>query len=372
MPKHVIDTDRLMQPIAHFSHGARAGNTVYVGATAGTDATRRLAGTLVGRMDVSAQTRQMCANLQTALQLLSSGVAALRHVKLYVADMRDAPACTEMVLHELALEPGALTVVGSHGFPLPQAAIELDATAIDANSQGPRRAWLTVGSWATNDGAHETAAHVQAQHLLGELQAHADQAGFVLQDLVHMQLTVRDLADVAVFEEAFLEASAARPACTVVAAPLPDARMRFQLEAACVTGGGTPLAAPGAQAPLRCASAAVLAHDELFVSAQHGVQDGGQDNVRTQTLRAWQRVQALLDAAGLERAHLVRTSNVLADWRAYAEFNQGYGARVPSPYPPRTTVLGGLVKAGAGVQIGGVAHRGATHATFLEARHAND
>ena len=32
MPKRVVASDRLMQPIAHFSHGVRVGTTVHLGA----------------------------------------------------------------------------------------------------------------------------------------------------------------------------------------------------------------------------------------------------------------------------------------------------------------------------------------------------
>jgi len=54
MPKKVIHTDRLMRPIAHFSHAARIGNVVQVGATAGVHPDLRLAGESRGRLDTTA------------------------------------------------------------------------------------------------------------------------------------------------------------------------------------------------------------------------------------------------------------------------------------------------------------------------------
>jgi len=54
MPKKVIHTDRLMRPIAHFSHAARIGNVVHVGATAGVHPDLRLAGESRGRIDATA------------------------------------------------------------------------------------------------------------------------------------------------------------------------------------------------------------------------------------------------------------------------------------------------------------------------------
>lgn len=44
MPKDVIFTDRLMRPIAHFSHAARIGSLVHIGAVAGVFPDLRLAG----------------------------------------------------------------------------------------------------------------------------------------------------------------------------------------------------------------------------------------------------------------------------------------------------------------------------------------
>ena len=55
MAKQVIYTDKLMRPIAHFSHAVRVGGTLHLGATAGTDAHRRLAGVTPGMIDVEAQ-----------------------------------------------------------------------------------------------------------------------------------------------------------------------------------------------------------------------------------------------------------------------------------------------------------------------------
>jgi hypothetical protein len=55
MPKSVVATNRLMKPIAHFSFGVRCGTDVLIGATAGTDAARRLAGTTPGLADTAAQ-----------------------------------------------------------------------------------------------------------------------------------------------------------------------------------------------------------------------------------------------------------------------------------------------------------------------------
>ena len=59
MAKKLVGTDRLMIPIAHFSLGQRVGDVIHLGATAGTDPDRRLAGSTPGITDIRAQTDLM-------------------------------------------------------------------------------------------------------------------------------------------------------------------------------------------------------------------------------------------------------------------------------------------------------------------------
>jgi hypothetical protein len=55
------------------------------------------------------------------------------------------------------------------------------------------------------------------------------------------------------------------------------------------------------------------------------------------------RVRRLIESAEFHVDGLLRTNNVVTDWRSYSGFNAGYGANVSDPYPPRTTVLGQLL-----------------------------
>ncbi|HUF80546.1 MAG TPA: RidA family protein, partial [Burkholderiales bacterium] len=99
--------------------------------------------------------------------------------------------------------------------------------------------------------------------------------------------------------------------------------------------------------------------------------DGSLPTGAEQQIRAaWTRVQALLEEAGMALEDVVRTSNVLTDWRHYASYNAGYGAFVTAPYPPRATVLGALSDPRGLVQIEAVAHRAGRDATVLEANPA--
>lgn len=370
MTKQVIQTDLLMRPIAHFSHAARVGGTIHVGATAGTDPERRLAGATPGLVDAGEQTRAMLDNLEKVLDLLGAAPRNLARVKLYVTDVRDMAECSAMFDQRYATQGLRPVVVGSVGFPLPQAAVELDAVA-----------WLEPPTLSVSRGSSFACGSVERCHvvaqpidasgarvaggaqaqvgaLIANLQYLTAAAGMSLRDLVSLHVTVTDLRylDLVVLELARVLRTPG-PATTAVVAPLQHEAMTMQLEALYVRGGGTPIEAPNSPAPWDFASAAMLAGDELHIAGQTGVVGSPLLDAAEQTLRAWERVARLLDVAGMDARHIVRTNNVLADWRDYGAFNVGYGKSVSSPHPPRTTVVGGIPVSSARMQIEAIAHR---------------
>ena len=127
-------------------------------------------------------------------------------------------------------------------------------------------------------------------------------------------------------------------------------------------GGGEPIGTT--DDALQFASPAMLAGDTLYVSGQDGTMRGA--NCEAQTRGAWDKINALIAAAGFPPDSVLRTNNVLTDWRNYAGFNTGYGANVRSPYPPRATVLGGLLDHSALVQIEAIAHRKGSDASIVQ------
>ena len=111
----------------------------------------------------------------------------------------------------------------------------------------------------------------------------------------------------------------------------------------------------------------MLAGKHLYVSAQAGIDRQGRlaSGPEAQSRAAWERICALLSEAGMDVTHVVRTNNWLTDWRSYPAFNAGYGAFVVAPYPPRATVIGGLLEPGGLVQIDAIAHAEGRNATVL-------
>jgi len=70
---------------------------------------------------------------------------------------------------------------------------------------------------------------------------------------------------------------------------------------------------------------AMLAGDVLFLSGQTGLSDDERRHfdVREQTDAAWTQLHSLIEAAGFSNDTIIRTNNVLTDWRDYAGFNAG-------------------------------------------------
>jgi peptide/nickel transport system substrate-binding protein/2-iminobutanoate/2-iminopropanoate deaminase len=353
--KRIIRTDDLMVPIAHFSHALRVGNEIHLGATAGTDRTRRLAGALPGLADARAQADQMYRNMKLALGLLGAKMEDVVRLKVYLSDWRDHPGCDEAYAGHFLRGRPSRSVVGSWGFPLPFAVVEAELTAVVGGSSACR---------------YDCAMGEDPLKALAHLSATLGHAGFGLRDVVSLNVTLADPRDHAALEAAFARVLAPPyPARTVSAAPLADPRMRVALEATAVRGGGEPVEAPGVEPWPGAASQAMLAGAHLFISGQPGIEAGGRmaDGVAAQTRAAWRRIDAILRAASMERAQLVRTNNWLTDWRGYRDFNAAYGEFVEPPYPPRATVLAGLVPPAAEVQIEAIAHRGGGEATVLDA-----
>ena len=365
MTKRAVTSDRLMVPIAHFSHGVRIGSMIHLGAAAGVDRTRRLAGTSVGVADMPAQTERLFANLRLALEALGGTWQDVVKVKTYIVDWRDLPAYDAVHARDLgALQP-AVARVGTWGFPLPQILLETELVACLAGverfgASGVRAGALHYCTASPLTDAPD--AHEQSAEALRHLAAALDRAGLRPQDVAMLTVSLADIRSLPAFEDAFRRVfRPPYPARSVVGVPLARAGQLVELESVAAYGGGQPV---GASVPGFAASAGMLAGDWLFVSAETA---GSESGVEGQTRRAWERIAATVEAAGMTLDDVVRTNNVLTDWRCYAGFNAGYGAFVTRPYPPRATVHATLADSGACVQVEAIAHRSGRDATVLEA-----
>lgn len=97
--------------------------------------------------------------------------------------------------------------------------------------------------------------------------------------------------------------------------------------------------APGAIGPY---SQAIKAGGLVFVSGQTGVvpqtKEFVGDTVAEQTAQALKNLQAILEAAGTDLSHVVKTSVFLADMATFSEMNSVYATFFPDDPPARSTI----------------------------------
>jgi 2-iminobutanoate/2-iminopropanoate deaminase len=115
--------------------------------------------------------------------------------------------------------------------------------------------------------------------------------------------------------------------------------------------------APGAIGPY---SQAIAADGLLFCSGQLGLDPAtGElvDGVEAQAERSLRNLGAVLDAAGLAWADVVKTTIFLADIADFAAVNAVYGRFMPDPPPARSTVQVAALPKGGLVEIEAIARR---------------
>jgi 2-iminobutanoate/2-iminopropanoate deaminase len=120
----------------------------------------------------------------------------------------------------------------------------------------------------------------------------------------------------------------------------------------------TSAAAPRALGPY---AQAVAAGDLVFCSGQVGLDPvsgrlvaGG---IEAETARACENLAAVLAAAGLGLADVVKTTVYLADLAEFAAMNAVYARHFSAPHPARATVQVAALPAGARVEIEAIAAR---------------
>ena len=111
---------------------------------------------------------------------------------------------------------------------------------------------------------------------------------------------------------------------------------------------------PNAPAAIGAYSQAVVANGMLFASGQLGIDPttgefAGAD-FRSQAEQPVKNVAAILEAAGTDAAHVVKTTVFLTDMANFATLNEVYSTLFKAPFPARSAVAvaqlpkGGLVE----------------------------
>ena len=119
--------------------------------------------------------------------------------------------------------------------------------------------------------------------------------------------------------------------------------------------GGRFTLANGTPLPL---SKAIRAGDFVFLSGQLGLDEQGQlaAGIEAQTQHCLRNIRALLGLANVDLSAVVKTTVWLTEVADFATFNRIYGAAFADAPPVRSTVVSGLVLAGAKVEIEVIAY----------------
>jgi len=120
------------------------------------------------------------------------------------------------------------------------------------------------------------------------------------------------------------------------------------------------VSAPEAPAAIGPYSQAIAVDGFLFCSGQLGMDPKtGQlvDGVESQTEQALMNLTAVLGAAGLSAADVVKTTIFLADLAHFSTVNAVYSRFVVEPAPARSTVQVAALPRGALVEIEAIARR---------------
>lgn len=82
-------------------------------------------------------------------------------------------------------------------------------------------------------------------------------------------------------------------------------------------------------------------------------------DIAAHTRRVLQNIDALLEAAGLSFADVVRTTVFLADMNDFGKMNEVYATCFREPYPARSTIQAARLPRDARVEIDAIATYGA-------------
>ncbi|MEP6917184.1 MAG: Rid family detoxifying hydrolase, partial [Acidobacteriota bacterium] len=74
-------------------------------------------------------------------------------------------------------------------------------------------------------------------------------------------------------------------------------------------------------------------------------------DVRSETIRVFENMRAILEAAGSSLAKVVKCNVYLRDINDFAAMNEVYSTFFTAPYPARTTIQAGALPGGIAVEI---------------------
>lgn len=115
-----------MTPVGPYSHIAKVGQFITIGATAGVDpATGELAGP-----DIGSQTKQILDAFDVMLTSVGSSLDHIIHINVFLADMRDFHRMNAAYVERMGDRRPARTAIAVTGLPKPGALLTMNLTAV--------------------------------------------------------------------------------------------------------------------------------------------------------------------------------------------------------------------------------------------------
>ena len=122
----LVRANGLMEPISHYTDAVVAGKTIYVSGCGASDEN----GKLVGRGDVTAQTRKTLDNMKIALAAAGGTLDDVVKVTVYLADVNDRQKVNEVRKEYFKDNKPASTLIEISKFALDGMLIEIEAIAV--------------------------------------------------------------------------------------------------------------------------------------------------------------------------------------------------------------------------------------------------
>ncbi len=258
-----------------------------------------------------------------------------------------------MPLSTVARHLGLLLLLAS-----PLAAQERVRAGVDTSDylyvsgQGPRRP----------DGTVPSEPDAQFRQALDNVKAVLESAGLTLENVVYAQVYLADMRSYSVVNRAFAEYFPKTPPARAVLGvyAVPDPPVQINAVAVRNLDGRKTIHPPRFPAD-ESASPGILTHDRLFISSAAGIDPltgNPPDDPAAQVDLALDRMQAVVDAAGLKLSHVVFVNPYLTSELQMRVMNERYARRFEfGNTPARATIRVSSLPGGAHIEYTGVAVR---------------